>query len=58
MYECEKCQGLFDAGELHGGICDECREAEEQQEHQREMNRQMRKRCIREQEDGQLVCSW
>ena len=58
MYECEKCQGLFDAGELHGGICDDFREAEEQQELQRELNRQMRKRCIREQEDGQLVCSW
>lgn len=55
MYECEKCQGLFDAGELHGGICDDCREAEEQQDLQRELNRQMRKRCIREQEDGQLV---
>lgn len=55
MYECEKCQGLFDAGELHGGICDDCREAEEQQELQRELHRKMRKRCIREQEDGQLV---
>lgn len=55
MYICKKCQGLFDAGELHGGVCDDCREAEEQEEVWRELNRQMRKRCIREQADGQLV---
>lgn len=58
MYECKICNGLFYAGELHGGICDDCREKETQEENRRELNRQMRKRCIREQGDGQLICSW
>lgn len=58
MYECEKCQGLFDAGELHGGICDDCREAEEQQERRRSDRMALLKSNLVEQEDGQLVCSW
>ena len=58
MYICRKCEGLFDAGELHGGVCEDCLEAERQQEERQEQDRQMRKQCIMEQADGQmaLIC--
>lgn len=55
MYICSKCKGVFDAGELRGGVCEDCLEAERQQEERQEQDRQMRKRCIREQPDGQLA---
>lgn len=32
MRRCEKCGCLCDPGDLRGGICDECREAEQKQE--------------------------
>lgn len=54
MYECTYC----DAGELHAGICDDCREEEEQLEIRREERRQMLKRNLVMGEDGQLVCNW
>ena len=55
MYECSSCKCLFDAGELHGGVCDDCREKEEQQEARKEWTRKMLARNVAEQSDGQLV---
>ena len=55
MYECSICKCLFDAGELHGGVCDDCREKEEQQEARKEWTRKMLARNVAEQADGQLV---
>ena len=55
MYECSRCKCLFDAGELHGGVCDDCREKEEQQEARKERTRKMLVRNVIEQSDGQLV---
>ena len=55
MYQCRQCKGLFDAGELRGGVCEDCLEAERQQEEQKEQDRLMRKRCIMEQPDGQMA---
>ena len=55
MYECYRCKCLFDAGELRGGVCDDCREKEEQQEIRKEMTRKMLSRFIAQQSNGQLV---
>lgn len=55
MYICNRCGCRCDAGELHAGICDDCREEEQRQEERREMDRNMRESCITEQPDGQLV---
>ena len=55
MYECIRCQCLFDAGELHGGICDDCRDKEKQQDLRKECTRKMLSRFISQQPDGQLV---
>ena len=55
MYECDRCKCLFDAGELHGGVRDDCREKEEQQEARKEWTRKMLARNVAEQSDGQLV---
>ena len=55
MYECSRCKCLFDAGELHGGFCDDCREKEEQQEARKEWTRNILARNVAEQVDGQLV---
>ena len=55
MYECSRCKCLFDAGELHGSVCDDCREKEEQQEVRKEWTRNMLARNVAEQVDGQLV---
>ncbi len=55
MYQCRTCEGLFDAGELRGGVCVDCIEREQQEEERKEWTRQMLKRSIAEQEDGQLV---
>lgn len=32
MYTCKKCKANVDAGELVGGVCDDCREEKEKQE--------------------------
>ena len=59
MYECSRCGCRCDAGELHGGVCDDCREEEKSLELRKEWNRKMRVRNIAEQSDGQLVMfSW
>lgn len=58
MYICGKCGCFCDAGELHGGVCDDCREEEEKLEIRREEHRQMLKRNLIMREDGQLVCNW
>lgn len=55
MYQCKRCGGYVDAGELVGDTCVDCREAEAQQDRQQDLERQMRRRFIREQADGQLV---
>ena len=55
MYECISCKCLFDAGELRGGVCDDCREKEEHQEARKEWTRKMLARNVMEQSDGQLV---
>lgn len=55
MYECSRCKCLFDAGELRGGVCDDCREKEEHQEARKEWTRKMLARNVMEQSDGQLV---
>ena len=55
MYECYRCKCLFDAGELHGGVCDDCIEKEEHQEARKEWTRKMLARNVMEQSDGQLV---
>ena len=55
MYICDRCGCWCDAGEIHGGICDDCLEESRQKEIRAEENRLMRKRCITEQTDGQLV---
>lgn len=55
VYICDKCGGYCDAGELRAGVCDDCREEEEQLEVRREWNRKMLARNMVEQSDGQLV---
>lgn len=37
MRRCDKCGCLCDPGDLRGGICDDCREAERKQEENQEM---------------------
>lgn len=37
MRRCDKCGCLCDSGDLRGGICDECREAEQKQEENQEI---------------------
>lgn len=32
MVECSVCHGMCDSGEIVGGVCDECRDAQEQDE--------------------------
>lgn len=32
MVECSVCHGMCDPGEIVGGVCDECRDAQEQDE--------------------------
>lgn len=58
MYICERCGCRCDAGELHAGICDDCLEADRQQEERQEQERKMREMCIMEQPGGQLVFSF
>lgn len=58
VYVCDKCGCYCDAGELHAGICNDCREEEELLEIRREERRQMLKRNLVMREDGQLVCNW
>ena len=55
MYECSICHGLCDPGELHGGVCDDCVEAAMVEEERKEQARMMRRRCLSERNDGQLV---
>lgn len=58
MYRCSRCGGHFDAGELHSGVCDDCREEEKQLEIRKGWNRKMLQQNIAEQSDGQLVLNY
>ena len=55
MYICNKCGCRCDAGELRGGVCDDCREVERYLEVKRDQERLMLESCIKEQPDGQLI---
>lgn len=54
-YVCSSCGGLCDAGEFEGGRCLECRQEEREKEVRKEWTRQMLKRNLVEQADGQLA---
>lgn len=58
MYQCDCCGCYADAGELRGGVCDDCREEEERLEERRDWTRKMLARNIAEQVDGQLVLDY
>lgn len=55
MYICNRCGCRCDAGELRGGVCDDCLEEERHLEARREQDRIMREHCIMEQSNGQLA---
>lgn len=55
MYQCKICHYHFDAGELHGGVCDDCVEEAMKKERRREELIMMRRRYLSEQADGQMV---
>ena len=55
MRTCRGCGGLCDPGDLVGGICTDCIEEERLKEERREMTRQLLRRNLAEQPDGQLV---
>lgn len=54
-YVCISCGGTCDAGELRGGKCLECRQAAAEREANKEWTRQMLKKSLVEQADGQMV---
>ena len=54
-YTCNVCGCNCDAGELENGVCDDCREEEEEHEIRKEWTRKMLSRFISQQSDGQLV---
>lgn len=54
MLRCRRCDCLCDPGDILGGICDDCRDAEQAIEQRREWNRKMLARNVAEQQDGQL----
>ncbi len=58
MYICDRCGCNCDAGELRGGVCDDCREEERQLEIRKEYDRKMRAMNIVEQTDGQMVLNY
>ena len=55
MVECRVCHCLCDHGDIVGGICDDCREAEERRSRKLDEYIELRKRYLKEQADGQLV---
>ena len=55
MRTCRRCGGLCDPGDLVGDKCTDCIEEERLEEERREMTRQMLRRNLAEQVDGQLV---
>lgn len=58
MYQCNTCGCYADAGELRGGVCEDCIEEERQSEERRDWTRKMLARNIAEQSDGQLVLNY
>ena len=55
MRVCRTCGGYCDPGDIVGGICTDCLEAERELENRKEWNRKMFARNVVEQSDGQLV---
>ena len=55
MYQCKRCGGYVDAGELRAGICEDCTDETHREEERRDCNRKMLAMCIAEQKDGQMV---
>lgn len=55
MRTCNKCGCYCDPGDTVNGTCTDCIEAEQQEEERKDIIRQMLKRNIMEQSDGQLV---
>lgn len=55
MRTCSKCGCFCDPGDTINGVCTDCIEAERQEDERREMMRQMLRRNLAEQADGQLV---
>ena len=55
MVECRVCHCLCDTGDIVGGICDDCRAAEERRSRKLDEYIDLRKRYLKEQADGQLV---
>jgi len=55
FYTCSTCKDHFDAGELRGGVCEECRRKEQELENKLEMNQKILARNVIEQADGQLM---
>lgn len=54
-YECKKCHGLCDPGELEGGVCFECRaECVERARTRKAIDLILRDRTI-QQSDGQMA---
>lgn len=54
MIRCSSCDCLCDPGDIRGGKCDTCREAEQASEMRQEWNRKMLARSVAEQQDGQF----
>lgn len=55
MGSCRKCGCRCDPSDLQGGVCDDCREEERQQEERLDNRLAMLAHHVTEQEDGQIV---
>lgn len=55
MIRCRICHCVCDPGDIIGGVCDDCREDAINLEEREEQYRQMRRKNIAEQPDGQMV---
>lgn len=52
---CSRCGFNYDAGELRGGVCDDCRKEAEEEEAGAAGWEKTAARCIKEQADGQMA---
>lgn len=59
MYECHICHGLCDPGELEGGVCFDCRQADIQRQENRTLdNIRAWNQMLHRQSDGQMVMNY